>query len=642
MYLKAVGGVNFLGYKHLELQVEPGLWLIDGVNHHYATASSNASGKSSLEEAICYPLFGRTIRPLQVADIIREGADYAYVWNEYIKSDGSTVRVERYRDHPKHGTTARLLLNGEDSLTGRYVNQGKSNTTQRIIDQLGFDYDLFVRSIVLHSRVTESFVTVKDRYLKMITEKLIGLPDFRPLQDRVKDVSRVAEGVVQSLTDKIWSINHHLSEKRKTVERLTKQHAQYETEQHQRTAKLAAELRTAKRELAAARAELERYETKEQKTDRILKRKKTAQKRVAVALRKIERRREHILKEIAQLRVRLEMMDNRYETQSSLEGTECPECGQLVPKGYADKIRSEQRTEYQHVKAALAEATRALQLNAKRYTKAQHEMETAVLEISRVEHKLNAAKVKQGVNQLAIKTAKGKVRQLEESLKETVTNPYAQLLAESKHAMVKLTKRIAELKILRSKREKRLLYYEFWRRGFGPHGIRSYILDAVIPTLNKNTNVYLNVLTDGQMNFRMSYREKKTGELADDFYIEVKNLSGAPVLAGGSDGELASVDMAVNFAMNDVLEARMNDPLGFLFLDQVVDLVDTARGKKAIQLLNNKLNPEWCRQQLKHYGAVIAPKRTVWVITHREHLKGLFEDRILVEKKNKICRVMEQ
>jgi DNA repair exonuclease SbcCD ATPase subunit len=85
--------------------------------------------------------------------------------------------------------------------------------------------------------------------------------------------------------------------------------------------------------------------------------------------------------------------------------------------------------------------------------------------------------------------------------------------------------------------------------------------------------------------------------------------------------------------MSDVLESRISGGFGFMFVDQAIDLLDTVRGRKAIQLLTNKLNPEWCSKNS------VPCKRSIFLITHRESLKGLVDQKIVVEKENGICRV---
>jgi DNA repair exonuclease SbcCD ATPase subunit len=214
-------------------------------------------------------------------------------------------------------------------------------------------------------------------------------------------------------------------------------------------------------------------------------------------------------------------------------------------------------------------------------------------------------------------------------------NPYCKLIKDAKASIQQHRKKIEQLRLKRDKRKKTLLYYDFWKRGFGPNGIRSYILDAVNPVLNRIANIYLDFLMEGTMSVTLrTVRQKKDGSYSDKFEVVIENTAGADTMGGSCDNELSAVDFSLNLAMSDILESRIQGGFGFLFVDQALDAFDTVRSGKAVQLLKQKLNKVWCEKNK------IPHKRSIWVITHKEQLKGLFENKILVEKRGGVCRIV--
>src|SRR5690349_20534005 len=106
MKLLSFGGQNFMGYNQLNIkmhQLDP-LTLVMGYNFDFPEPSANGAGKSALAEHVCYALFGKTLRRLEVAHgkdaVIHEGAKGCSVWADVEIPDG-VLHIERYRKHPK-------------------------------------------------------------------------------------------------------------------------------------------------------------------------------------------------------------------------------------------------------------------------------------------------------------------------------------------------------------------------------------------------------------------------------------------------------------------------------------------------------------------------------------------------------------
>lgn len=70
MFVKELNLTNFRNYEHVELQFEPGIYVLQG---------ENGQGKSNLLEAIYSLCFGRSFRNFQENDLVRWNAPYYYL-----------------------------------------------------------------------------------------------------------------------------------------------------------------------------------------------------------------------------------------------------------------------------------------------------------------------------------------------------------------------------------------------------------------------------------------------------------------------------------------------------------------------------------------------------------------------------------
>ncbi len=140
MIISRLEGRNILKYRHLALALpEDGLIAISG---------QNESGKSSIGEAVCFALFGRTfsIGPDELDKVVRWGEGHCNVVLDFKVGD-SDYQLSRQLDREgNHG--AKLHRVGEDEPLARGVPQ----VAERLSELLGFEYEQFVESFYLAQR----------------------------------------------------------------------------------------------------------------------------------------------------------------------------------------------------------------------------------------------------------------------------------------------------------------------------------------------------------------------------------------------------------------------------------------------------------------------------------------------------------
>ena len=169
-------------------------------------------------------------------------------------------------------------------------------------------------------------------------------------------------------------------------------------------------------------------------------------------------------------------------------------------------------------------------------------------------------------------------------------------------------------------------YYNFWKTAFSRTGIRSYLLDGIVPFLNERVGHYLDILTDGGIEATFhTVKRLASGEARDNFNLEISNRDAADSYEGNSGGEKRRIDLGVALGFNDFLASRSGKRFSLLLLDEVFEGVDSDGLYYVIRVLED----------------IARRKSSVFVITHRDELKSYFSDEILLKRDNGLSYVTE-
>ena len=660
MKLLSFGCKNFMGYREAQVTLRGGLVLVEGVNKDFATASSNGSGKSTLcGEIISYALFGRTLRNLE-----REGIDKvvhgcsgnvplhslifplspsgeqavtapeegAEVWAVVGLNGEEELEVRRYRNHKTHANKIEALINGAD-IRGRTAD----DTDKNIVKALGFDFDLFRRVVVIHSELTESTGSLTDKFLKDISERLLGLTDAGLPAAQAKTALTKLDADLTEVAGTLETIRSWLVAARGEIETLTEKRSVLRAQTKTKRERLA---RETKETQAAIDAKMREVSDVEVRVDAGKKRLRLFKDRIELQGKKVSEMADEHTKLITaealanQDVVRLQLQERKYAS-FAVGAAVCVECGQSVGRVYAQSRVSELLTTIKSAKTAHQVLKGNLVQMNEEYQQKRKSLSTLEAELNKLAQTTNNEEYQVHAVKKELVVLRAKAAGLVDDLEAVEADPYESLIKDAKDREIKHTKAILALEQKQLALQDERPYLEFWCHGFGPAGIRSYVLDGATPFLDKMANTYLGFMTDDTMRVNLSTVTKaKDDTYRDKFSITVENAVGAPGLAGNSSGERACVDLALNLAMSDLLDNRIPGGVGLLFLDQVLDLMDEARGARAVKLLEQRLDTAWCATQ------GIAPKANVFVITHREPLKDMFAQVLRVEKEAGVCHVL--
>ena len=211
---------------------------------------------------------------------------------------------------------------------------------------------------------------------------------------------------------------------------------------------------------------------------------------------------------------------------------------------------------------------------------------------------------------------KNRITELEEETEEV---PWKGVLASQERQLSECKEKIKSLDSEIEQKSEEINYVKFWVNGFSRKGIRSFMLDKVVPYINERLNHYLTILTDGGIIARFNtVKQLSSGEYREDFNLKIKNKKASDTYEGNSGGERRRVDLAVALAFNDFIASRSGKRFNILLLDEVFEGVDAEGLYYVIKVLED----------------LARRKSSVFVITHRDELKSYFNDEIVLQRKD--------
>ena len=326
---------------------------------------------------------------------------------------------------------------------------------------------------------------------------------------------------------------------------------------------------------------------------------------------------------------RLSKISQDIQTFDKLAGKPCTLCQQNLSVEAAELCVREWEAEAHQLRtrtlAAVESAAKELDRDE------EHELLQLVEEESRIEAEWSSAQAaaRSAIDQIKCREASlSLIDQLERqvwSLREEVNavkeevSPFGTLLSdiqETRRASI-AEKKTTSYSVRGTQVE--LDHLNYWIKGFSNKGLKSYLLENVVPFLTARAQEYADIVSGGDITLEFSTKtELKSGETREKFQIVAKNRNGADVYHGNSVGEKRRIDLAVGWALADLASTRSSKPIKFRALDEPFESLDFTGEELVVKLLHQ----------------VISRFETIVVITHSDHLSSHFTNKMVVEKHN--------
>lgn len=615
---KKVYAENYMSISKVELELDnQGLVLIEGINDTNETFQSNGSGKSTLLSTVTYALYGATPSGLKADAVINKEVKKGLAVILEFEKDGIPYRIERYRKHKKYKNLVRFFQ-GENDLTQKSV----ADTDSKILDVFGIDYLTYANSIMYGQGNVEIFATATDKGKKQILENLADIGVYRYAQDVAKKRAQQANAQAEEL-------NRQYLAKKYDRDNLTSLYMSA-LSQYENTAKL---LERTKEELSKAEEVVEErskeldYHTKQTTTEvatiREQMNKLVSPENATEVDKKVDEQYSNVTRLEQAKQQNLATITKLQQDLASVQtNTNCHLCGALLSpehreqelqriqaeivekQGFITKIDSALAVYTPLLEEARAEQAimrKAIQEYTGDYQRLSNEINTLLGNLNTLKNNLDSA-VRE------VDSKQDMINQLKAVPKPEYDKQTEKVLDEE---LAKINENIEEL------REEERQYNIIAQEVFSNKGIRSEVLDLVTPFLNERANHYLSILSGSDIEINFSTQtEKADGSLSDKFDLEVINGSGGNTYQANSEGEKKRIDLAISFAIQDLVQSKANIAVNLGLYDECFDGLDAIGCENVIRIL---------KERQKNISSI-------FVITHSENLKPLFENVITVKK----------
>jgi DNA repair exonuclease SbcCD ATPase subunit len=565
MKIQHIRAKGFLSLGDVRVDFTPGLCLLEGDNQDESYFESNGAGKTALVESLIWCLYGETIRPAKVKDVVGWHTDYCWVETNLWLGDRH-ICIERHRTKGK--TEIRIEINEKDE-TRHTVEQNQA----LINDLLGISKDRFLQTVILEGGMRGRFSDLTDMARKDLIEGLIGAKvwetAYRNALAALREHEKQLEVYRASVTGKKDLATQERLRAQELRDRLGKP--------KDAPPDLTPEIEGMQAELPALRQELER----------VVKRREFLQQTLAEsepALAKEKEQLSTLEQEVAVMRSDVE----RYETL--MAEAVCPTCEQEVD---IEKFRS---------KVGLLETDLTAKAEELKVLHAVlEELEKQVWKDRREEgdlyHEAEAIRKRMETTQKSIDQMLQTMEQVErtiDSVDEETTKLIEECEARIAAWQAELQGMVRELRA-KEALQKALVY---WRTSFPQ--IRTKALDSVLEYLNHRLQYYCSVLSDSAEVVQIVLEKDKIRLETNLTARAIKATHGVR-----SSGERRRVDLAIQFALSDL--AALFSPHGhpsLLILDEVLDTLDPMATNRILTLLNE-----------------IAEERSIMVTTHSSDVR---------------------
>lgn len=629
MKFKELKVKNFCSFADATLPLDArGLVLILGENLDAPKADSNGSGKSLLFDALCWCLWGQTVRGIKGDSVVSRKAKKNCVVEVIFSDNGNNYRVVRHQKDKDHfkANDLEFFIN-EDNACSSSISG-----TQELVDEaVGLDFltframmpgagikaaemtDKAIKELLESLLQTELLAEAQTIAKTRLKEATLKLSNLRTLFNSLVDLSGKQSDLIRTYEQNFASFSKN------TEDALGMMDAEI-ANQEEHIQSLTQDVANATKAAAQARV-LENH------LELLSKQEQDIRKAINEILTQTKDKLAHQQKEANKLSVERATLTAEITRLQSL-GDSCSNCGQTVdPNHVGSSIstaevarefidgRIQLVTEY--IEAIKTASDEAVGVHYKQLD--ENSTETKAVTKKLQQHKITAASATQ--SEAYLKRSREDLQGLIKSRKdrEELKNPFQDLIQEATAILYAQEEDLNEYKCDIDEAEKLVTELEFWVEGFSPKGMRSHMLRNITPILNDRAAHYCKLLTGNEMKIRFqTERTLKNGTSSEDFNIIVEQANGSDSYAGCSGGEKARADLVISLVLGDLASFRANKKIPFRFLDEAFERVDNAGLDAVVNLLID--------QRDKY--------ETIFVITHKSELKQYFSKTITVTKEN--------
>lgn len=606
---------NFMGISHAKINLNrPGdVVALLGEREDNPAFDSNGVGKSTiLPEAPSWCLFGKTLRKMPADKVVNRFAKRDCYVKIALELDNSSLIVTRFRKHKKLGGTGLHL-----KLDGRDITEGTPDLTERKLAKLlGIDQVTF-NSVVAFSPDNLRFVGATDANQKQVLDSILQTRRFTAALEVAKSIQSELKQNKLRAEFELQSTNALLLSAEETQMEYTESSLSFQARQDERLKRLNLELDAARQQhdtVSATKQEAtHKFNSQTEKTQELLNNAPSLDVAQEVLTTTLGQKREQ-QQWIEYLETERAEVQSKLDSANKLADKPCPTCGSTVNSGkliaHFQRARVELDKKIKKAKDTLVLIEEGIDEARENRDNAQEHRD--LVEQSRAEENDIRQIILNYVSRLT--RIEDTLKRLRDEIAEPVVNEYEGLLAKIAEKIAAHKAKQDSLTADIGRYTRQMDAMEFWSKAFGNSGIRSFLLDQILPDLTQYANEFSDILTGGTTLIEFSSYNEDT--MKDGFKIQAWNQEGSDVYSGNSSGEKRRVDICVMFALFRIANKRTK--INILLLDEVFDTLDTS-GRELIVDAIQKLAQEL--------------HLSIYVTSHTS-LSSLIYESIVLEKKD--------
>lgn len=624
---------SFVG-RHEFVFADRGLTMVLGENLDEPQMNSNGSGKSTLFKALDWGLFGVVPSGSHADSIVNDEVQRGCgVTVNLLEDDGTPLQVIRGRP-----SSLQLFENGEELTTL------DTKETQKILEsKLGLDREVFHAAVLFAQEGRYHFADATDSGRMEILSKII--PELRGIDQYLATFKEKRKGLAgdrDQLSNQIIGLRGELEGVSNQVD-FSEEKAEWELGRRDTIKSYEAKIQETQEQIAYWKnagtqvPELQKYLASLQANLPSQSEPSQHQTQLELAQENLSR----VGAALGHTTARIGQVERSLNKIRSTGVGDCPECGQEVTAEHLQQEAS--RLE---VEASVLEAERQQHAQAQMGWVAERDRLKAVIDVERAQRhasvQAQATQIAQtqsdlnGIINWASEVARYESEEqglrMGMEAERSKVNPFVAKEEASKVRLDVLKKDIKKLEKKISSLDEEISYYDFWVTGFGPKGLKSYILDSNLQDMTDSANEVVKILTGGT--FWVRFESQKKGRTT-------RRLSNAPSIRvfkwnpngsvserdyrTWSGGQKSRVSLGIDLGLSSLVGRRASKKYDMLILDEIFKYVD-AKGREAVVQLLHSL-----RQK----------KSSVFVVEHDAEFQGHFENTVLVRYQNSRSTIVE-
>ncbi len=601
---------NFMTIKSINFDYiieEPLVW-VDGEVVGSAATKSNGAGKSAIFlESLCWLFYDKTIRGLSKTKIVNRFVGKDCLIELQGKKDGKQFIAKRFRDHSEYGTGAELILVGEDK-----SNKRIKDSNSQLIDFLGITFEDFITSILFTNKSLK-FSEMTDGQRKYSLEEMLDLQKWTKAKIELDKRSRKFKESILNIRKQVDNIKFILNTKNLELTVNLEKQKNEKKDNEKKVKELKEELDLLEGELNNKKKVVDLEVVKfslVQKRDGELK---NYQDELLVwNIKQLEVAKKLGVKEGERNNISLSIKE--LDTADV-----CPTCGQKVD--VSQVIVKKQELE-KRVEELVKEIWVLKSVEAKN-NKEIKDCDEVIKDIS--EKYLKGLEVVDKEIEEVRKINNEKFLLLKDIQNLQNNNSSYELLIDSlKKEINKMNKEIEINNWLADNREKVLnRYIKFWEIGFSPRGVKSFIIQNMLPYMNIRASHYVALLTNSEFHINFSGQRKLTdGRLSEELDFRAVSKEGGDTYNAMSEGERRRVDIVIQLVLDDVRRLNSNFNINLRVYDELFDPLDSLGIDRILDTLK-----------------VMNKNSTVYLISHNKELTDKIDSKITVVKESNETKI---